>query len=72
MAWYNRHKALAGAATGFVAGSFIPGIGNLVGAVAGALIGPAVIEDERRRRDGTDEKRPDSRQGGEDDRGGDH
>ena len=47
MAWYQRNKVLAGAAAGFVAGSVVPGLGNLVGGIAGAFIGPAVISDEK-------------------------
>ena len=47
MAWYNRNKALAGAAVGFAAGSVVPGLGNMVGAIVGAFVGPAVIEDEK-------------------------
>ena len=47
MAWYNRHKGLAGAATGGAIGSVVPVLGTFVGAVAGALIGPLVIDDEK-------------------------
>jgi uncharacterized protein YqgC (DUF456 family) len=46
MAWYNKHRVLTGAILGFTAGSVVPGLGNLVGAVAGAIVAPMIIEEE--------------------------
>lgn len=47
MAWYHKHKGLAGAAAGFALGSFIPGIGNVIGAIVGSFAGPRLIVDEQ-------------------------
>jgi gas vesicle protein len=46
MAWYNKHRVLTGVILGFTAGSVVPGLGNLVGAVAGAIVAPMIIEEE--------------------------
>jgi uncharacterized membrane protein YeaQ/YmgE (transglycosylase-associated protein family) len=47
MAWYQRHKVIAGALAGFAAGTVVPGLGNAVGAIVGAFVGPAIIDDEK-------------------------
>ena len=46
MAWYHRHKGWAGAAAGFALGSYIPLVGNAIGAIVGAFAGPSLIPDE--------------------------
>lgn len=38
-AWAKRNPTIAGAATGFAAGSVVPGVGNVVGAIGGAFVG---------------------------------
>ena len=46
MAWYHKNKGTAGALAGFAAGSVVPGLGNIIGAVIGSFVGPMVINDE--------------------------
>jgi outer membrane lipoprotein SlyB len=37
--WVKRNPTLSGALGGFAAGSIVPGVGNVVGALSGAVIG---------------------------------
>lgn len=37
--WVDQNRVLSGAAAGFAAGTVVPGIGNLAGAIGGAAIG---------------------------------
>jgi outer membrane lipoprotein SlyB len=37
--WAGRNPVIAGASVGFAAGTVVPGLGNVVGAVGGAIVG---------------------------------
>ncbi len=37
--WVDNNRVIAGAVTGFAAGTIVPGVGNVIGAIAGAGIG---------------------------------
>ncbi len=38
-AWVDDNRVIAGAVTGFAAGTIVPGVGNVIGAVVGAGVG---------------------------------
>lgn len=38
-AWADNNRVIAGAMTGFAAGTIVPGVGNIAGALGGALVG---------------------------------
>ena len=46
--WAKNNPTLAGAAVGFGAGSVVPGVGNVVGAIGGAVVGHLHGKDKER------------------------
>jgi len=47
--WVKRNPTLTGAAAGFAAGSVIPGLGNIFGAVGGAIVGHLAGKDAEKK-----------------------
>lgn len=38
-AWVDSNRVVSGALAGFAAGTVVPGVGNVAGAIGGALVG---------------------------------
>jgi hypothetical protein len=49
--WAKRNPTLTGAAAGFGAGTVIPGVGNVIGAIGGAVIGHYAGKDGKKEGD---------------------
>lgn len=46
--WIDRNRVLSGALAGFAAGTVVPGVGNVVGALGGALIGYGTVKEKEK------------------------
>jgi outer membrane lipoprotein SlyB len=47
--WVNRNPTLSGAIAGFTAGTVVPGVGNVIGALGGAVIGHMAGQDKKKK-----------------------
>ena len=47
--WAKRNPTIAGAVAGFGAGTVVPGLGNIVGAIGGGILGHYAGKDVRER-----------------------
>ena len=46
--WVSKNRTISGAAAGFAAGSVVPGLGNVFGAIVGAGIGFVSAKEQER------------------------
>lgn len=55
-AWANKNRTISGALAGFAAGTVVPGVGNVLGAIVGAGVGYASSKEKTRREEWEDHK----------------